>query len=370
MLTGLRLCLIVLCCKCAPVWAEDPFIVSLVRTAEEVAQYPALQSGFRVHFIDVGTGLAVFIEGPDFNLLFDAGSADDKKGNSKLGSKSRVVAYLNALLGTGSQRRCVTLGDAFKKTSQINSNIDYLFLSHPHEDHMSHIPSVLECFNVTAIWEPGVFHNTVGYRNFRKKILEDSVIKYKTAAVPFCSVDNLRCTERFSIGDEIKLGKKTSAKAKVLHVGTKKAHSPNSYSMVLRIDLGDVSILLTGDAESGKRASPSSPVGDVEKYLLDNFKHELNVDILQVGHHGSLTSSRAEFIQAVSPHTAVISSGPKKYGSVVLPDSEVEFALVSQGIKLYNTNLSDKTGCPVLDKVGTNERKNPGGCDNYVISIH
>lgn len=361
--------LIAICITTIQSVAKEPLEVSVVRTAKEIAGLTTLRSDFRVHFIDVGTGLSVLIEGPDFNLLFDAGSADDKKGNSDLGSSSRVVAYLNALLGRNAKKRCVTLGDSVQKKPQTEPVIDYLFLSHPHEDHMSHIPAVLECFRVAEVWEPGIFHATVGYKNFRKEVLENNSIQYRAAAMPFCSENNLRCTERFSIGDEIKLGEKTNAKAKVLHTGTKKSHNPNSYSIVLRVDLGDISVLLTGDAESGSRSLPYKQVGDVEKYLLENFKNELKADILQVGHHGSMTSSRTEFIDAVSPTIAVISAGPKKYGSVVLPDKEIELALVRLGIKLLNTNLNDKKGCPVLDKVGTNERKNPGGCDNYIIFI-
>lgn len=368
---GFRLfCLIILGAANQPILAKDPFSVSLIRTSKELADYKELQSGFRVHFIDVGTGLSVFIEGPDFNLMFDAGSADDKKGNSDLGSKNRVVAYLNGLLGSsGSKQRCVTLGDANYKKQRKNSQIDYLFLSHPHEDHMSHLPSVLECFGVTNVFEPGIFHDTVGYKNFRKTIFDNKSITYLTAVTPLCSKDNGKCAEQFSIGDEIKLGSKTSAKARVLHVGKKKAHDPNSYSIVLRVDLENVSVLLTGDAESGNRVHPSSPVGHAEKYLLENQIQHLKVDILQVAHHGSLTSSRQDFIKAVAPSVAVISSGPKKYGSVVLPDPEIEHMLIGAGATLYNTNLSDKDGCPVLDKVGTNERTSPGGCDNYVIEI-
>lgn len=45
---------------------------------------------YRVHVIDVGTGLAIFVEGPDFTLLYDAGSNDD----SRKGRNNRVLAYL------------------------------------------------------------------------------------------------------------------------------------------------------------------------------------------------------------------------------------------------------------------------------------
>jgi hypothetical protein len=31
----------------------------------------------KVHVVDVGTGLGIFVEGPDFSLVYDAGSNDD-----------------------------------------------------------------------------------------------------------------------------------------------------------------------------------------------------------------------------------------------------------------------------------------------------
>ena len=106
----------------------------------------------------------------------------------------------------------------------------------------------------------------------------------------------------------------------------------NDNSIIVRLDLGDVSVLLTGDAGSGDREEPSEPLGVVEAELVLNQATLIDVDILQVGHHGSMTSSRSAFIDAVSPTYALISSGPTKYGKakVVLPDDEVVDMLLSK----------------------------------------
>jgi beta-lactamase superfamily II metal-dependent hydrolase len=42
-----------------------------------------------------------------------------------------------------------------------------------------------------------------------------------------------------------------------------------------------------------------------------------------VGHHGSKSSTRKAFLDAVSPKVSVISSGPYEYRGVTLPDPEV-----------------------------------------------
>ena len=60
-----------------------------VTRIEAVAAPPAA-AVYRIHLIDVGTGLSVFVEGPGFALLYDAGSNDD----DALGNRNRVIAYI------------------------------------------------------------------------------------------------------------------------------------------------------------------------------------------------------------------------------------------------------------------------------------
>ena len=92
----------------------------------------------------------------------------------------------------------------------------------------------------------------------------------------------------------------------------------------------------------------------------------VHADILQVGHHGSKTSSRRAFLAAVKPHLALVSSGPKHYGKVVLPDPEVIEALKSLGAQVLRTDERD-ANCPVEHRIGGDS--GPGGCDSYVITI-
>jgi competence protein ComEC len=70
----------------------------------------------------------------------------------------------------------------------------------------------------------------------------------------------------------------------------------NDDSLVLRLSYLDSSVLLEGDAE-----------GPVEQRMA--ALHELKSDLLKVAHHGSATSSTAEFVRAVRPQWAVISVG-------------------------------------------------------------
>ena len=109
---------------------------------------------------------------------------------------------------------------------------------------------------------------------------------------------------------------------------------------------------------------PSNAVDEVEEHLTMTQAMNIDVDILQVGHHGSMTSSRGAFIDAVDPTHALISVGPKKYGSVILPDDEVVDYLLNKSVVILRTDISDGK-CPVDDRIGRNST--PGGCTNYVL---
>ena len=125
-----------------------------------------------------------------------------------------------------------------------------------------------------------------------------------------------------------------------------------------------------GDAEAGSRADPNTPpVGhSIEGILLDCCSAQIRSDVLIVGHHGSKTSSRAAFINAVGASRFVVSSGPKEYGSVVLPDQEVINELESRGT-VFRTDLNDNTCDNNPAKIGPDNDGKAGGCDNVRILL-
>lgn len=309
---------------------------------------PPLERGaWRVHLIDVGTGLAILIQGHDFAMLYDAGTNDPSE------KPERVLAYLEAALGAGHP-------------------LDHVVLSHPHLDHASALEDVLDTHDVADVWDAGRLHPTVFYRDFLGAVAR-SEATYHTAAPPAdertvhvkdVDVTIARPWEMFSEGDVVELG--DAAWFTILHADFKRGRDPNQSSIVLAVQLGTVRVLLTGDAESGARADPSAATGDVEQYLLDHFAEDLDVDILQVGHHGSKTSSRRTFLDAVTPSLALISAGPKKYGKVTLPDVEVVDALTAVGAEILRTDLHD-AACDLEVRLGP--ATGPGGCDSYVITI-
>jgi competence protein ComEC len=100
----------------------------------------------------------------------------------------------------------------------------------------------------------------------------------------------------------------------------------NLASTVLRVRIGDVRLLLTGDAEAPE-----------EDWLLAHVGAALAADILKVGHHGSATSSTPRFLAAVRPRLALVSVGAhNSYGH---PDREALDALRAVHAQVLRTDL-------------------------------
>jgi competence protein ComEC len=344
-----------------PPATERHFTWQRAETPEAVPHGPPKSGTYRVHLIDVGTGLAILIQGADFAMLYDAGSNDREE------KPSRVIAYLTAALGpSGDGDLC---GDPPGGAHQA---IDHVVLSHPHFDHASALDIVLHCYEVKQFWDSGRVNDAKFYRELIGAIARAPGLVYHTAAdVPADHTvtvkdasEQIARWQRFSEGDVVRLGE--GARFTILHAEPKAVKDLNESSVVLLVELGATRLLLTGDAPSGARLDPSYPPDEVEAFLIDHHAAELRADILQVGHHGSKTSSRHAFLAAVAPSLALISSGPKVYGKTVLPDAEVVEELARDHATVLRTDERD-ADCPVQGRIGGDH--GPGGCDSWVITI-
>ena len=243
---------------------------------------PEIQSNedTTIHFIDVGQGDAELVVSGDSAVLIDAG---------KKSAGDTVVNYL--------RHHNIT-------------KLDAIIASHPHEDHIGGLIDVFDAFDVEAIYMSDEATDTM--------IFEDLLD----------AIDAEGISPQFpEIGDTIPLGD-SDAHFTVLAPGADSrshySNDPNTWSLVVRLDAGGCSALFTGDTTTA-----------VEKDMLSNNPVMLNCDILKVAHHGSRTSSNADFLQAVSPKYAVISyETGNSYG---LPDEEIFERLTPLGTQILET---------------------------------
>ena len=313
-------------------------------------------ASYKIHVIDVGTGLAVFVEGKDFALLYDAGSQDDLHD----GSENRVVAYIH-------------------RVRPDLTRLDYVILSHPHKDHVELMPDVFAAFQVGDVWDSGRVNPTDGYCHFLKAVAAEPGVRYHDAVgsnqIRNVTFSGSGCNGTIALKESTMLGAApvtlgSGAHMTALWRDPKKYADPNGNSVVVRLDLGTRRILLAGDAEGGERKLPSElpAPSSIEAGLLACCSSDVKADVLVVGHHGSLTSSRDTFLDAVGARIFAISSGPHPYKSVRLPDAEIVADLEHRGT-LLRTDVNDDACESNPNKIGPDADESPGGCDNILITI-
>jgi competence protein ComEC len=94
-------------------------------------------------------------------------------------------------------------------------------------------------------------------------------------------------------------------------------------SIAVRVIYGSMAFLLTGDAES-----------PTEEAMVGR-EHDLTAQVLQLGHHGSRTSTSEVFLDAVQSEVAIYSAGEdNQYGH---PHEEVLERLAERDIEVYGT---------------------------------
>ena len=206
----------------------------------------SVDAPFEMHFIDVGQALSVLVECDGQFMLYDGGNVDDG---------SLVVSYLQ---------------------KQGVEELQYVFCSHAHEDHVGGLAAALAYFPANHVYSPVTEASTKCFRDFVKYTQQQGL----QVEVP-------------AVGTTWPLGS-----ASVTMLGPVAQYSDtNDTSIVLRIDYGSTSFLLTGEMEK-----------TAESDLVASGAN-LKADVLQVGHHGSSTSTSYLFLNAVLPEMGVISCG-------------------------------------------------------------
>ena len=238
------------------------------------AAVDTVEAPFEMHFIDVGQALSVLVECDGQYMLYDGGNVDDG---------SLVVSYLQ---------------------SQGVEQLEYVFCSHAHEDHVGGLAAALAYFPAYHVYSPVTEASTKCFKDFVKYTQQQGL----QVEVP-------------AVGTTWPLGGAT-----VTMVGPVAQYSDtNDTSIVLRIEYGSTSFLLTGDMEKTAETD------------LVNSGVNLRADVLQVGHHGSSTSTGYLFLNSVLPEMAVISCGVNnKYGH---PHEETLSILRDAGVDVYRTDL-------------------------------
>ena len=206
--------------------------------------------------LDVGQGDALVIHTPnDKTILIDAGL---RFGGQDMG-RDIIMPYLVA-------RNWV--------------HIDLLVLSHPHNDHMGGAEYLISNLQVDRVLLPHIEYESYGYKKLNAAL--DS-LEIPTSGLFAGAIDS-------------------SLKPLYLRIMAPKMYTPetqpsnvNNSSIVIQLFYGETSVMLTGDAETEAETDQLA------------FGSLLKSDIIKAPHHGSKTSSTAEYLKRTRPDIALIS---------------------------------------------------------------
>ncbi|NFO40760.1 MBL fold metallo-hydrolase [Clostridium botulinum] len=237
------------------------------------AQVTSLNN-MQIHYINVGQGDSELIQVDGKNILIDAGCNDNKALN-----------YLK---------------------SQGITKLDYVLATHPHEDHIGGMTSVINNFEIGEFYAPKITHTTRTFENMIKA-LQNKGIKLTAP----------------NVGDTLTIG---NATIQFLAPNSSKYQDLNNYSIACKLKYGNTSYVFMGDAEALSE-------GEILAKQLD-----ISADVLKLGHHGSHSSTSKAFLDKVNPKYAIVSCGKgNDYGH---PHQETIDKINKKGIEILRTDVS------------------------------
>ncbi len=186
------------------------------------------------------------------------------------------------------------------------TKLDYVFGTHPHDDHMGGMYDVITSLEIGTIIIPEVTDNITA--NWYLKLMSElNSGKY--------NVKYAKAGTKYSLGN---------ATINILGPLSDTPSNLNNYSTIMKISFGQMDVLMTGDAEQ-----------DVEEDLTQ-ANVDLDSEILKVGHHGSDTSTSSDFLNAVDPDFALISS--KIGNKYEHPSKSTMDKLKKNNVEVYRTD--------------------------------
>ena len=257
--------------------------------------------------LDVGQGDAAIVRFPDRTTMLIDGGIQRSYYDEK---RQKQVDY-----DVGER-----IIEPFLNANDIRE-LDLVVLSHPDLDHGGGLGYILQNYKVKRVI--GIADMQLDSQTHRRlrSIVTERGIPY---SFPYAGEIDLTVTTRLNLLHPI-----DAASTDLMD------DNKNADSLVMKLSYGEVDILFTGDIEA-----------EGETRLITS-QQDLRSEILKVPHHGSRTSSSAQFIDAVQPRFAIYSLGQRN--QFQLPHPEVVDRYKERDCKQLRT---DKLGAITVKSDG------------------
>jgi competence protein ComEC len=293
---------------------------------------PASGGELQIHVLDVGP-----VNGDSILIISPAGKT--------------------VLVDAGDTGKGKILLEALKRYNV--QQLDYFIATHPHPDHIGGADEVIKAVKVLNVIDNGLApdvpeslaaqsktENAAAGKKSPKKRLDKSATitkfydDYKAAvAQSGAQYEKAEPGKKYDIGGGARLTILAPSEPLFTkdHMKTG-GNVTNANSVVLRLDYGDFSMLLPGDAEE-----------QTEHRMLTKDQ-TVKTRILKVAHHGSKYATSQDFVNRAKPEVAIISCGEwNRYGH---PSQAVLDRLRAANVKLYRTDLQGEISITTRGREG------------------
>lgn len=270
---------------------------------------PANAKGFgHVQFIDVGQGDCALITTPSgVNILVDGGGTVSfrKPGDAWRNRKEPFEVGAKTVVPLLKKRGI--------------HRLDAVVLTHGDQDHIGGLQAVVERFPVGALIFNGTLADSATMAKLMATANAGNIPVYAAHQGMKLTPDDATVIEFLAPQDELDFS------------GVPYVKEQNHRSLVFRLEMEGASFLFTGDMDVSAERKVLALEQETRRPLPSS------VDVLKVAHHGSKTSTSAEWLARLQPKMSVISVGASNsYGH---PNTGVLERLESGESLVYRTDL-------------------------------
>jgi competence protein ComEC len=200
--------------------------------------------------------------------------------------------------------------------------IDYLVITHPHQDHMSGAKDIADNFEVGEVW-------TTDYKRKRSEETPESYAAYQAYVKTLNKLEKKGATIRTPTASNDPIVKEGNLEIR--------AFGPSASVQGNNEDIHEESLVIHIKSDKTTALFP----GDTTNHQLDRISKYYpinNITFLHAAHHGSKEGANEDVMRQISPEYTVISVGKGNPHGLPHSDAMKVYRQTTNGKKVYRTD--------------------------------